>query len=63
MAKRLGRPPLDPSAPLATVSLRLPAKQFDALCQQARQAAISVPEVIRRKIRRADFTQHKVDPG
>jgi hypothetical protein len=54
MAKRLGRPPLDPSERPASVTVVLPAKQFNALCRQAQQAAVSVPEMIRRKIRRAD---------
>lgn len=45
--RRPGRPPIDDEDPSATVHLRLPSKQYDALYKQARQDRVSVPEAIR----------------
>jgi hypothetical protein len=52
-ARRPGRPPIDASD-RATVNLhvRLPARQYDAVCQRATAARVSVPEFVRRAVRR-----------
>lgn len=52
--KRSGRPRVDVGDGTMYVSVALPVKQFDALCQQAQRAQVSLPEVIRQKIRQAD---------
>jgi hypothetical protein len=58
MSKRPpGRPPLDATDPSVHIGVTLPTKQFDALCARAQDAAITVPEVIRRLI--ADSTTEK----
>jgi hypothetical protein len=46
-----GRPRLAPDDRLVPVSVRLPAKEYDALCAKAQREAVSVPEVIRRALR------------
>jgi hypothetical protein len=48
-----GRPPLDVSDPSVTVLVRLPSKQYDAMFDQARRQRLTVPEVIRRRLRPA----------
>jgi hypothetical protein len=48
-----GRPRLEPGTPSTQVTVYLSVKTFDALCREARAADVSVPEVIRRKIREA----------
>lgn len=52
--KRPGRPPLAENDRSVPVSFSLPSKQFDDLCSQARRDRVSVPELIRQKIRQAD---------
>ena len=52
--KRRGRPPLVEHDRTISVSVALPSKQFDDLCRRALRDGVSVPEVIRREIRRAD---------
>ena len=54
MSKRRGRPTIDPHDASCSVTLYLPARQLDALCREAVRRQISVPEVIRRKLRDAD---------
>jgi len=49
MGKR-GRPRLA-TGPTAQVTVYLPAREFDALCKSAIREGVSVPEIIRRKIR------------
>jgi hypothetical protein len=49
--KRNGRPPLDPSSPTVSISVRLPSKQFDRLCIRAIRAKRSVGEQMRRELR------------
>jgi hypothetical protein len=52
--KRPGRPTLaDDGEPSTQVGVRLPAKDFDELCRRASQDRVTVAEVIRRDIRRA----------
>jgi predicted HicB family RNase H-like nuclease len=46
--RRTGRPPLDPHDPAVEFSLRLPSKRYDALYRQAREAHVSVAELVRR---------------
>jgi hypothetical protein len=52
--KRNGRPPLDDASPSARICVSMPQKQLDDLCREAVTKAISVPEVIRQKLRQAD---------
>ena len=52
VTRRPGRPPLDEHDPSTTVHLRLPSTQYDNLYAIAQRAHTSVPEVIRRLIRR-----------
>jgi hypothetical protein len=59
--KRPGRPPLADDDRSVPVSFSLPKKQFDDLCQQAHRDQVSLPEIIRRKIRKADG--RAVDPN
>jgi hypothetical protein len=49
--RRGGQPPLDPSSPSTSVHLRLPSVEYDALYAQASHERVTVPEIIRRKIR------------
>jgi hypothetical protein len=53
MASRPGRPPLDRTAPSVPVCVRLGARQYDRLYARARQARLSIPEVVRRDLRRS----------
>lgn len=48
--RRTGRPPLDAEDDSVQVCLTLPARQYDALYDQAQQDRVSVPEVIRRTL-------------
>lgn len=50
---RPGRPALDEDGGSTQVGVRLPVKDFDALCKRASKDRITVAEVIRRDIRRA----------
>lgn len=52
--KRNGRPPLDASSPSERITIKLPGKQLDDLCRQAYHQQVSVPEIIRQKLRQAD---------
>jgi hypothetical protein len=46
--KRPGRPPLDPSGiPSAGVYLKLPARDFDRADRAAKQARVSIQDVLR----------------
>jgi len=47
-----GRPPLDEDDPSTKASLRLPTKEYDRVCVQARRDRESVSDLIRRGIRR-----------
>ena len=48
---RPGRPRVDPTECTAKVSVSLPARDYDALYRQARDAKVTVPELIRRSLR------------
>lgn len=48
----MARPPLDKNDPSVTVQVTVPSKQYDALCQRAIKAAVSVPEIIRRDLKK-----------
>jgi hypothetical protein len=47
MAKRIGRPPLDPERRTASVTIRFPANQLAALYAHARKAQLEVPALLR----------------
>lgn len=50
--KPRGRPRVDPTDDTVAVAVRLPAREYDRLARTAIRASASVPEVIRRAIRR-----------
>jgi hypothetical protein len=52
--RRTGRPPLDDHDPSVNVSIKIPSRQYDALFEQAQRERVSLPEMIRRRIRRDD---------
>jgi hypothetical protein len=54
MSHRPGRPPLDRRDPTTKVCLGLPSKRYDDLYRQATAARVSVPELIRQSLARAD---------
>lgn len=54
-----GRPPLDDEDPSVGVSVRMPSKQYDALHARASGERVSVPEIIRRAIRREKVTNRQ----
>jgi len=58
-----GRPRLDPTDRSVAVSLALPGRQFDRLCQRASLARVSVPEIIRRDLRRSRSADPPARPG
>ena len=51
--RRRGRPPLDPRDGSVSIHLRVPARQYDLMDRAAQHAKVSVPEIIRRRARRA----------
>jgi len=51
--KRGGRPRIDAASPTTQVTVYLSVKQLDELCREAHHARVSVPELIRQKIRGA----------
>lgn len=51
-SKRPGRPPLDANDHTTSVSLKVPTKLYEQVCQLADRQRIATPEVIRRAIRR-----------
>lgn len=52
--KRPGRPRLADGDHSVPVSFCLPSKQYDDLCQQAIRKGMSLPKLIREKIRQAN---------
>jgi len=54
VTRRPGHPPLDDTDPSTSVHVRLPSTQYDNLYAIARRERVTVPEVIRRLIRRDD---------
>ena len=60
---RLGRPKLDPTDPdpSVVVSLRVSARQYDRLYEQARVERRSVPDVVRAALARQQRTRTSDD--
>jgi len=54
MIRRPGRPPLDRTDSTTKVCLGPPSKHYDDLYRQATAARVSVPELIRQSLARAD---------
>jgi hypothetical protein len=50
---KTGRPPLDRTDSSVPVNLKLPSRQYDDTYRRAAAARVSVPEMIRRDLRRA----------
>jgi hypothetical protein len=51
--RRRGRPPLDAVDPRSVnVHVRLPTRQYDAVCRRASAQRVTVPELLRRAVRR-----------
>jgi hypothetical protein len=47
--RKRGRPPIDPADPVSvSLHVRVPAKQYDALCQQLRRTRETVSTLLRR---------------
>lgn len=53
MARRPGRPSIDDSEACVQVGLTLPQTQYDRYARQALREQVSIPEIIRRELRRA----------
>ena len=51
---KAGRPRLDPDDRSVTINFRIPSKRFDALCREALRLQVTLPELIRHKIRLTD---------
>jgi hypothetical protein len=60
--RRTGRPPLAPDDATIEVTVRLPAKRYDALYAQARAERVSVSELMRRLLK-GDFPVRKLPSG
>jgi hypothetical protein len=58
--KRPGRPRLDTASPTTQVTVYLSVRQLDDLCREAHRAQVSVPELIRRKMR-GRSTENKLE--
>jgi hypothetical protein len=52
MTSKRGRPPIDPTDHTVSTHVRLPSREFDALCQLAQREHLSLPELIRRALAR-----------
>lgn len=50
--RRRGRPRVEEDEPSVRVHLTVSARVYDALCQRAQAARVSVPEVVRRTLPR-----------
>ena len=50
--RRRGRPPVDPDNGSCKLTVTISAKDFDRLYAQARDARLTMPEWIRRELRR-----------
>ena len=53
MPQKPGRPPLDSTSPSVPVHVKLPSREYDAAFLRAAAAGVSVPEILRRDMRRA----------
>lgn len=62
MKRSPGRPPLDDDDDTTKASVRLPAKEYDRVCSQARHDRESVSDLIRRGVRQvlADASNNNV---
>jgi hypothetical protein len=53
LPRRRGRPPLDTADPTTVqVQVRLPTRQYDRLYARATAQRVTVPELVRRAVRR-----------
>jgi hypothetical protein len=52
VSRRRGRKPLDSSDPSVPLTVRFSVREFDAICKKARQLRCTVPELVRRQLRR-----------
>ena len=52
--RRAGRPPLDHNDPSVGVHVKVPGRQFDLLYERAQKARVSMAEIVRRDLRRAE---------
>lgn len=52
--KRPGRPRIDPEDDSVSVNVTLPARQYDQVYADAQRDHVSVAEVIRRRLKKAD---------
>jgi len=59
MANKRGRPALDPEDRSVVVSLTLPARAFDLFYRRALEARVTVPEILRRRLRINSDADHK----
>lgn len=51
--RRRGRPPLDAADPITVpIHVRVPSRQYDALYARAIAQRVTIPELIRRAVRR-----------
>jgi hypothetical protein len=51
--RRRGRPPIDAADPRSiNVHVRLPTRQYDALHKRATEQRVTIPELVRRAVRR-----------
>lgn len=49
-----GRPPLNRNDPSVPICVKVPSRDYDRLCDRARQARVTVPEVVRRSLHAND---------
>jgi hypothetical protein len=60
MEKRLrGRPRLDPTDRTVSVSIRFPGRQLERLYRDAELAAVTVPELLRRRIKNSKIDKRE----
>jgi hypothetical protein len=58
--KRGGRPRVAPDDQSVSVTVRFPARVFDAMCRRALRESVSVPELIRRELRSKEFLTRRL---
>ena len=61
MARKPGRPPLDPADSSVNVCVRLPSRRFDALYREAQRERMTMPELIRRVLRARERQDEEID--
>ena len=62
MARRTGRPPIDPGSPSVSVHLRVTSHQYDRLWRDAKEEGTSVPELVRRAVLLAALAEEDPEP-